>query len=104
MHQPSPGLLFLVSMCGQVLTEVEVHLDPQDGVEDEVWRVDPELGLEHVVDEVEVLLAGDDDVVDVGGAGVHLPDLLGRLSVPVLYPATPGVEEGQEGRGNGTGG
>ena len=88
MHQPSPGLLFLVSMCGQVLTEVEVHLDPQDGVEDEVWRVDPELGLEHVVDEVEVLLASDDDVVDVGGASVHLPDLIGRLPVPVLHPGT----------------
>ena len=87
-HNSSPWLLYLVSVCGEILAEVEVHLHPQDGVEDEVWGVDAELGLEHVVDEVEVLLASDDDVVDVGGASVHLPDLIGRLPVPVLHPGT----------------
>ena len=49
-----------------IFGQVKVHLAPQDSRHDELDVEDGDLGLHDVGDEVEVILARDDDVLGVG--------------------------------------
>ena len=71
--------------CGEISTEIKVHLAPCDGIQHKLRVEDPQLGPEDVGHEVDVLLAGDDDVVD-GAAAVELLHLVSCLPAPIFNP------------------
>ena len=58
-------------MGGQILAEFKVHLNSHDRLQHKFRCVHSQLGLQHICDEVDVLLACDDDVVYIS-TGVHL--------------------------------
>ena len=75
------------SCGGEVSAQVKVHLTLGDSAQHELSVEDPELGSENISDQVDVLLAGDHDVVDPAST-VQLLHLVRGLPSPVLNTAT----------------
>ena len=68
----------------QTLRQVEVDPGVEDGGHDELGVVDPDLGFQDVGNDVDVVLARDDQVDRVLAGFVQLLDLGDRLPAPVL--------------------
>ena len=58
-------------MGGQILAELKVHLNSHDCLQHKFRGVNSKLGFQHVCDQVDVLLTGDDDVIYIS-TRVHL--------------------------------
>ena len=77
--------IFKQLRCGEISTQIEIHLTPCHRVQHEFRVEDPELCPEDICDEVNVLLAGDHDIVD-GAPTVELLHLVRCLPASVFHP------------------
>ena len=78
------GARVISSYSGQALRQVVVDFGIEDGRHDKLGVVDPDLGLEDVGHDVNVVLAGDDQVDRVLAGPVQLLDLGDRFPTSVL--------------------